>query len=77
LQHIQYRWLVGMPLVRPMGKGLFEVRTSLSNGTVARVLFCFHDGPIYALQGCIKKAQKTPAGDLQLARQRKKEVENG
>lgn len=45
-----------------MGKGLFEVRTSLSNGTLARVLFCFHDGPVYALHGCSKKAQKTPAG---------------
>jgi phage-related protein len=77
LQRVQYRWPVGMPLVRPMGKGLFEVRTSLHDGTIARVLFCFHDGLIYALHAFIKKAQKTPPGDLQLARQRMKEVENG
>ena len=30
LQRIQFRWPVGMPLVRPMGKGLFEVRTSFA-----------------------------------------------
>lgn len=77
LQRVQYRWPVGMSLVRPMGKGLFEVRTSLLDGTVARVLFCFHEGLIYALHGFIKKAQKTPPGDLQLARERMKEVENG
>jgi phage-related protein len=77
LQRVQYRWPVGMPLVRPMGKGLFEVRTSLPDGTIARVLFCFHDGELYALHGFIKKAQKTPDNDLELARKRQKEVENG
>lgn len=77
LQRVQYRWPVGMPLVRPMGKGLFEVRTVLSDGTIARVLFCFHRGEIYALHGFIKKAQKTPPVDLKLARDRKKEIESG
>lgn len=38
LQRVQFRWPIGMPLVRPMGKGLFEVRTSLADGTIARVL---------------------------------------
>lgn len=76
LQRVQYRWPVGMPLVRPMGKGLFEVRTDLPDKTIARVLFCFHGGELYALHGFIKKAQKTPPTDLKLARERKKEVEN-
>ena len=77
LQRVQFRWPVGMPLVRPMGKGLFEVRTSLSDGTIARVMFCFQAGELYALHGFIKKANKTPATDLELARKRQKEVENG
>lgn len=77
LQRVQYRWPVGMPLVRPMGKGLFEVRTSLADKTIARVLFCFHDGKLYALHGFIKKAKKTPVADLNLARERMKEVGNG
>ena len=77
LQRVQYRWPVGMPLVRPMGTGLFEVRTDLAGGTIARVLFSFHEGELYALHGFIKKAKKTPPPDLKLARDRKKEVENG
>lgn len=77
LQRVQFRWPVGMPLVRPMGKGLFEVRTSLPDGTIARVMFCFQAGELYALHGFIKKANKTPASDLELARKRQKEVENG
>ena len=77
MQRVQFRWPVGMPLVRPMGKGLFEVRTSLPDGTIARVLFCFHQGELYALHGFIKKSQKAPATDLELARKRQKEVENG
>jgi phage-related protein len=77
LQRVQYRWPVGMPLVRPMGSGLFEVRTSLPDGTVSRVMFSFHGGGLYALHGFIKKAQKTPSADLELARKRQKEIDNG
>lgn len=77
LQRVQYRWPVGMPLVRPMGKGLFEVRTPLQDGTTAKVLFCFHGGELYALHGFIKKTQTTPAFELDIARKRQKEVQNG
>ena len=77
LQRVQYRWPVGMPLVRAMGAGLFEVRTNLPDKTIARVLICFHGGELYALHGFIKKTQKTPPADLKLAGARKKEVENG
>ncbi len=77
LQRVQYRWPVGMPLVRPLGKGLFEVRTPLPDGTTARVMICFHDGAVYALHGFIKKAQTTPAPDMEIARKRQKDVHNG
>ena len=76
LQRVQFRWPVGMPLVRPMGKGLFEVRTSLPDGTISRVLFCFHSGELYALHGFIKKSQKMPDAEVELARKRQKEIEN-
>jgi len=76
LQRIQYRWPVGMPLVRPMGRGLFEVRTAL-RGREARVLFCFHAGELYALHGFIKKTPATPPADLELARRRQDEVTHG
>lgn len=77
LQRVQYRWPIGMPLVRPMGKGLFEVRTDLPDRNIARVLFCFHAGELYALHGFIKKARATPSAELKLAQGRKKEIENG
>ena len=77
LMRVQYRWPIGMPLVRPMGKGLFEVRTDLPDRTTARVLVCFHAGELYALHGFIKKARKTPSADLKLAQERKKEIEYG
>ncbi len=77
LQRVQYRWPVGMPLVRPLRGGLFEVRTNLPDKTIARLLFCFHGGELFALHGFIKKSQRTPPEDLQLARKRKAEVDNG
>lgn len=77
LQRVQYRWPVGMPLVRPLGDSLFEVRTNLPDKTISRVLFCFHAGELFALHGFIKKSQTTPASDLKLARRRQKEVNSG
>ena len=77
LMRVQYAWPIGMPLVRPMGGGLFEVRTSLQNKTIARVLFCFHEGELFALHGFIKKARRTPKAELELARKRKAEIDNG
>jgi phage-related protein len=77
MMRVQYRWPVGMPLVRPMGKGLFEVRSRLPDSSTARLLFCFHEGAIYALHGYIKKAQRTPLEDLRLARERMKDIGNG
>ena len=75
LMRVQFRWPVGMPLCRPLGAGLWEVRSDLPDGRIARVLFCFAGGRILALHGFIKKTQKTPQGDLELARKRKREFE--
>jgi phage-related protein len=77
LQRVQYRWPVGMPLVRSLGKGLFEVRTNLPDKRIARVLFSFHGGELFVLHGFIKKTQRMPPADLKIARQRQREVENG
>jgi phage-related protein len=77
LQRVQYRWPVGMPLCRPLGDGMWEVRTNLPGKTISRVVVCFHNGMLYALHGFIKKTQKTPDGELAIARKRKREVEHG
>lgn len=77
LQRVQYRWPVGMPLCKPMSGGLWEVRTSLQNGKIARVFICFHDSDLFALHGFVKKTQKTPNSEIELALKRMKEVKNG
>ena len=73
---IQFRWPVGMPLCRPMGEGLWEIRTGLPSNRIARVLFCVVAESIVVLHGFIKKTQKTPDAELALARRRMKEFEN-
>ncbi len=72
---VQWRWPVGMPLSRSLGKGLFEVRSSLPSRRIARVIFCEHESEIVVLLGFIKKTQKTPKSDLDLALKRKKDLE--
>jgi phage-related protein len=73
IKTVQWGWPLGMPLVRPLGGGLFEVRTTLE-GRIARVLFAFVDGQIVLLHAFIKKSQKTPKSDLDLARERMKKL---
>lgn len=73
---VQFGLPVGLPLCRPLGGGLWEVRSSLPSKREARVFFGFHDGVLIALHAIIKKAQKTPAEDLAIARQRLKEVQS-
>lgn len=70
---VRFRSPIGMPLCRPLGEGLWEVRSDLTSNRIARVLFCFTEGRIVALHGFVKKTQKTPAADLELARKRKRE----
>lgn len=74
LMRAQWQWPVGMPLCRPMGQGLWEVRTSLPSNRIARVMICLHEGTLIALHGFIKKTEKTPADELTLARKRQKEL---
>ena len=70
----QFGWPIGMPLVRSLKEGLWEVRSSLPSQRIARLIICFHDQSIIVLHGFNKKTQKTPADDLALAQRRMKEV---
>lgn len=75
LLRAQWRWPVGMRLCRPLGKGLWEVRTDIPTRRTARVLLCLYRGHLVALHGFIKKTRTTPDEDLALARKRQKELE--
>ena len=74
LLRAQWRWPAGMPLCRPIGSGLWEVRTDLPTKRTARVLLCLYRERLVALHGFIKKARATPDGDLATARKRQKEL---
>jgi phage-related protein len=74
LATVQFGWPIGMPLCRALGNGLWEVRSVLTSRRIARVLFFADAGRIGVVHGFIKKTQKTPADDLDLARRRMMEM---
>ncbi|MFO0096885.1 MAG: type II toxin-antitoxin system RelE/ParE family toxin [Aphanizomenon sp.] len=75
IKTVEFGWPIGMPTCRLMGDGLFEVRTNLPQNKIARVLFCFYEGKMILLHGFIKKSQKTPKQQLDLAWERKHTLE--
>lgn len=72
---LEFAWPVGMPVCRPLGDGLFEARSTLEGNRIARILFCTTKESLVLLHAFMKKTQKTPAGDLALARKRKKDID--
>lgn len=77
IKTIQFGWPLGMPLVRSLGKGLWEVRSNLKSRRIARIIFFIDQNTMILLHGFIKKSQKTSNDDINLALQRKKEFERG
>ena len=75
LKTVQFGWPLGMPLVRKLASGIWEVRSNLDR-RIGRVLFTTAGNSMMLLHGFIKKAQKTPASEISLARSRKSELEN-
>jgi phage-related protein len=70
---IQNDWSVaiGTSVVKSLGKSLWEVRSKLDN-RIARILFFIDNGEIILLNGFIKKTQKTPIQEIDLAIKRMK-----
>ena len=72
IKDVELSWPIGMPLVRSLGRDLWEVRSSLTGGKIARVVFCVDESRMILLHGFIKKSQKTPQKEIDLALKRKK-----
>lgn len=67
---------LGMPHTRAMGGGLFELRIKAAEG-VTRVFYCTLIGRrIVMLHQFMKKSERTPRKELEIARKRMKEVKN-
>ena len=78
IKTVEFGWPIGMPFCRPLGDGVYEVRTSLAQNRIARILFYIDQkGRMVLLHGFIKKTQKTPEEDLELARQNKNKHQRG
>lgn len=74
---LEFCWPVGMPKCAPMKgiRGLYEIRSNISSGRIARVLFVLVGHQMVLLHGFVKKTQKTPDRELKLAIARMTEVQ--
>lgn len=76
IKTVEYGWPIGMPVCKPLGSGLYEVRSTLPSNRIARVIFCIHKNEMILLHGFIKKTQKTLKSVLELATTRKRKLKN-
>lgn len=77
LRMVEHGANLGMPYTRAMGDGLFEIRAKGQEG-IGRAFFCTLIGRrIIILHGFIKKTDKTPRHELDIALQRMKEMKHG
>ena len=75
---VEFGWPIGMPVCRPLGDGLYEVRTTLSQNRIARVLFYIDAASrMVLLHGFIKKTRATPDREMELGRKNKSKHEGG
>ena len=78
IKTVEFGWPIGMLSCRPLGDGIYEVRTNLVQNRIVRVLFYIDKkGRMVLLHGFIKKTQKTPDEDLDLAKGNKKKHQRG
>lgn len=78
IKTVEFGWPIGMPVCRALGDGICEVRTSLAQNRIARVLFYIDKrGRMVLLHGFVKKTQKTPEADLELAKTNKSKHQRG
>jgi len=73
IKTVQFGWPLGMPVVRKMESDLWEVRVRLED-RIARIFFTLEQDIMVLLHGFIKKRQKTPKKELDLARKRLAQV---
>ena len=71
IRAFEFLWPTGRPHCAPLGSGLWEVRSTLAGNRIARVIFCMDGSCMILLHGFVKKTQKTPQADIDLALKRK------
>ena len=74
IKTVEYGFPIGMPICRKLGSKLYEVRSNISSRRIARVIFTIIDNYMILLNGFIKKTQKTPQNEIDLALKRAKDI---
>jgi len=72
----QFGWPLGMPLIRKIEKGLWEVRSNITDG-IARTFFTIEKNTMVLLHGFVKKSRETPPNELHTARRRLRNILGG
>ena len=78
IKTVEFGWPIGMPVCKPLSDNIYEVRSTLTQHRIARVLFYIDKkSRMVLLHAFIKKTQKTPDEDLALARSNKSKHQRG
>jgi phage-related protein len=72
IAYVQFKWPIGKPRVDHLRGAIWEIRSSLGT-RIARTLFAVENSQLVLLHGFIKKTQKTPKRDIDVAEKRFKE----
>ncbi|TFF27793.1 type II toxin-antitoxin system RelE/ParE family toxin [Jiella endophytica] len=73
---LEFSWPIGRPKCAAIAgqKNMFEVRSNISSGRIARVLFVIIGHEMILLHAFVKKTQRLPEKDLRLAITRMRDV---
>ncbi len=72
----QFGWPLGMPLIRKIENGIWEVRSNITDG-IARTFFTVEKNTMVLLHGFVKKSQETPLKELRTVRRRLRNILGG
>lgn len=71
IKTLQEGFPIGMPLVRSLGNGLWEIRSAITGKRITRILFCHEGNRLILLHVFIKKTQQTPKKEIDIAQKRR------
>ena len=69
----EYGPVLRAPVSKPLGDGLFELRTMFGSDTTRTVFFFVAGGRAIITHGFVKKSQKTPSRELRKAKRYRKD----
>jgi phage-related protein len=70
IQKVEFGWPIGMPYCRKLEEGIHEIRSNISAGRIARILFTMSGNRMVLLHAFVKKTQATPKSEFEVARRR-------